>query len=291
MKDVFEILVVGDIHKDALTLLGKQGNITTITNDLYLSTKSFPSTNVLVIRTFSPLQPKDVAKFPQLKYVISCSVGLDNIDIAELTKHKVTLINCLGTNANSVAEHALYLIFALLRQDSQRPFAELKGKTVGLVGFGAIGKILARKLKGCEVNVVAYDVVPQDVTLLQELNVAMVSLPTLLAKSDIFSIHVPLLEHTRNLCNKEFFSQIKEHAFFINTSRAEVVDETALLWAIKEKKLRGVGLDVFSEDLRKKLTGNIVLTNHVAAQGEDSFREQCVKPVEEFVKVLGRAHN
>ena len=286
MNHSLEILVVGDIHKDALSLLQKQGNVTTITNDQYFATKSFPTTQVLVIRTFSPLQPKDVAKFSQLKYVLSCSVGLDNIDIAELTKHKITLVNCLGTNANSVAEHAFYLLFALLRQDPQRPFAELKNKTIGLIGFGAIGKILARKLKGCEVNVVAYDVVAQDVTLLRELNVAMVSLPTLLNKSDIISIHVPLLEHTRKFCNKELFSQMKEHAFFINTSRAEVVDEQALLWAVKEKKLRGVGLDVYSPDLPKRLTGNILLTNHVAAQGEDSFREQCVKPVEEWIKKM-----
>ncbi len=285
-----EILVVGDIHQDAVKKLLSIGKVHHVSREHYLHQTLFNNIDTLVVRTFSPVQAVDLAKFPQLQYVVSCSVGIDNIDLAQLKKRNITLVNCTATNANSVAEHTLYLLFALLRQDPQKPFLELKGKIVGICGFGAIGKIVAQKLQGFEAKVIAYDVVPQDEKVLKELNVTMVDLDTLLFSSDIISIHVPLFPQTREMINTHCFSKIKKNTFFINTSRAEVIDEAAFADAARKGLFRGIGLDVYSEQLKAELTislcKNIITTPHLAAQGEDSFREQCVKPVEELAKKL-----
>ena len=224
-------------------------------------------------------------KLGNLRYVVSCSVGLDNIDLDEAGKRNIEIINCQGTNANSVAEHTLYLILSLIRRDNKRPFFEIKNKTIGLYGFGNIGKEVAVKLKGFGARVIAYDVIPQDKKILNELNVSTVSLKELAEKSDIVSVHIPLNRHTLGIVGNDFFSGMKEGSFFVNTSRSEVVDEPALIENFKKEKFRGIGLDVYSDYLKKEIiNGNVIFTGHVAAQGEDSFREMCVKPVEEFLR-------
>ena len=142
-------------------------------------------------------------------------------------------------------------------------------------------------LSGFGVNVIAYDIIPPDEKILKELNVKMVSPKELAEKSDIVTVHIPLSKHTFGIINSEFFNSMKENSFFINTSRKEVIDEPALVENFKKEKFRGIGLDVFSDFLKENLNGeNVLFTEHVAAQGEDSFREMCLKPVEEFLREI-----
>lgn len=280
-------LLIGQIHADAHALLAANTNLQTLSQAQFDQIKPL-DVHAIVLRTFTPLQKKQLDLLAHLQYVISCSVGTDNIDLEELQRRNITLIHCPGTNANSVAEHALYLLYSVLREDPNQPYAELKNKTVGLLGFGYIGKLVAQKLRGCDCNIIAFDVIEQDQKVLRDLHVTMKSFEDVLSQSDIISIHVPYNKHTEKLISNKAFELIKPKSFFINTSRAEVIDEDAFLH--HATKFRGIGLDVYSDHLKDKLLQsackNLIFTPHVAAQGEDSFREQCMKPIEEFIKKI-----
>ena len=282
-----KVLVIGNIHTEALKLLSSQYDLSIISSEQFLSSSSFDC-EVVVFRTFTPMFSPELDKMPNLRFAVLCSVGTDNVDAIEMKKRGIELIFVPGTNANSVAEHTLYLILSLLREDVRSPFAELKNKTVGICGFGAIGKLVATKLKGFGCHVLAFDVIPQDPVVVGDLGVVMVSFEDIFSKSDIISIHVPYMKQTEKLVNDSAFRLIKNGAFFVNTSRAEVIDDEALL--VHAPRFRGVGVDVYStmleEGLRRGTCKNIILTPHIAAQGEESFRAQCIRPIEEFLKKM-----
>lgn len=290
-------LLVGEIHRDALKILEDNTRVTKINTETFLRAGKFPDVEAIVLRTFTPLKKAELDKLPQLKEVVICSVGTDNLDLELLKQRNIHLIHIPGTNANSVAEHTLYLLLSLLREDSKKPFAELKGKTVGIIGLGAIGKLVAKKLVGFEARLFAFDVIEQDLAVLKDLRVEMKDYDSVLKEADIVTIHVPLNKYTEKLVTVNSFAKMKKNCFFVNTSRAEVIDEIALLQAYRDSKFRGIALDVCSPQLKDELLKesldsnnlmkkNVIITDHCAAQGEDSFREQCLKPVEEFVKFL-----
>jgi len=279
-------LLVGEIHPQALSLLKKNTILTKKTQDEFEKLSLSGDYEILIIRTFTKISERELDKFPNLKYIVSCSVGIDNINLEELKKRDIYLIYCSGTNANSVAEHALYLILSLLR-NTKPPFIELKNKTVGIIGFGNIGKLVARKLSGFEVNLIAFDIIEQDKNILRELKVEMKDLDYLVENSDIITLHVNLNDNTRFMINEKIFSKMKDNVFLINTSRVEIMEEISLIKYSNLGKFKGIALDVYSENLEKNLKGNTILTPHVASQGQDSFREMCTKPIHELLKILG----
>ncbi len=280
-------LLLGQIHDDALSTLKSKCQIIQMSQGEFDIVDKLDC-EAIVFRTFNPIKKPQLDKLPKLKYAILCSVGTDNIDLDELKQRNIELIFIPGTNANSVAEHTLHLLLSLLREDSKRPFAELKGKTVGICGFGAIGKLVAKKLSGFECSLIAFDVIAQDQSVLNQLNVTMVPIEELFIKSNIISIHVPYMKATDGLINQKVLSLLQPNSFFINTSRAEVINETDLL--AHAQRLRGIALDVYSPSLLQQLQNqkhpNLITTEHIAALGEDSFRAQCVRPVEEFLKKI-----
>jgi hydroxypyruvate reductase len=278
-------LLIGEIENSAHKKLKEHTYLRQITNEEFAATTIFPEVEVVVLRTYTQLKEEEIEKMPKLKFVVSCSVGTNNLDILQLQEKGIELIHCPGTNANSVAEHTLYLILSLLREDSKRPFAELKGKTVGIVGFGYIGKLVAQKLKGFDAKLIAFDVIEQEPKILQELQVTMKDFDSVLRTADILTIHVPLNTHTHNLINATGFERMKQDAFFINTSREEVINEPDFIDEINEGKFRGIGLDVCSKDFMQKVDcgKNILVTNHVAAQGEESFKEMCNAPIDKLL--------
>lgn len=280
-------LLIGDVHPEAEALLRESVPLQKVPREAFPLKETNTDIRSVVLRTFTPLKKEELEKLPSLQYVVSCSVGLDNLDLEELQHRKIELIHCPGSNANSVAEHTLYLLFSLLRKNT--PFPELKGKTIGIIGLGYIGKLVARKLKGMEARVIAFDVIPIDKAVLDNLQVEMKDFDSVVKEADILTVHVPLNKHTANVINGKVFGQMKTGAFFINTSRAEVVDEEALLQAVANGKLRGLALDMCSEgfpERAQQLPGNLLITDHVAAQGEDSFREMCLQPVRLYLEKL-----
>lgn len=199
---------------------------------------------------------------PALKAVAKHGIGVDNIDIPAATERNILVLNAPFSNLNAVAEHALMLIISVAKNTvsmdretrkgnfkarSSKTNLELKGKTLGLLGFGKIARMLAEKAAGLGMNIIAADPYG-DPEIAKQLNVKLVSNEELQKESDFISVHVPLIPSTAKMVNKEFLSNMKPTAYLINSSRGPVVDEEALIWALRNKKIAGAGLDVFDPE-------------------------------------------
>jgi D-3-phosphoglycerate dehydrogenase len=196
-------------------------------------------------------------KADRLKVIARYGVGVDQVDLEAAKGKGIIVTNTPGANSVSVAELALGLMLALARQIpeavqcvQQGKFprfsgVSLEGKTVGILGLGAIGKQFARRLSGFDCQILAYDPVADEI-FMKVNGIVLASMDTVIAKSDFLSLHLPLLPETRGLVNDEFLSKMKKGSFLINTSRGEVINEEALLRALEGGHLRGAGLDAFS---------------------------------------------
>lgn len=195
----------------------------------------------------------------RLKVISRYGVGVDNVDLNAARAREIVVTNTPGANTVSVAELAIGLMLALIRRiptavESTRrgewprlSGVTLEGKTIGLLGFGAIGRQVAVRLAGFQCRVLAHDPVA-DETFAAEHAVTLVARDTLLAESDLVSLHLPLLPETRGLVDAAFLERLKPGAYLINTARGEIVDETALLAALRGGRLAGAALDAFSEE-------------------------------------------
>lgn len=196
-------------------------------------------------------------KADRLKVIARYGVGVDNVDLAAAREMGITVTNTPGANSVSVAELALTLILSLARQIPEAASAvqdgkwprlgglTLENKTVGLLGLGAIGKQLTRRLQGFDCRIMAYDPYA-DPDFASEHGVQLAGMDEVVAAADFLSLHLPLLPETRQLVNREFLAKMKKGAYLINTSRGEVVDEDALLDALQSGQLKGAGLDAFA---------------------------------------------
>jgi len=218
----------------------------------------------------------------KLKVIARYGVGVDNVDLAEAQKKGIVVTNTPGANSVSVAELALGLILALARQIPEAVEAvhqgkwprysgtSLEGKTIGILGLGAIGKQLARRLSGFDCKIMAFDPFA-DALFAKDNHIELAPLDDVRAKSDFLSLHLPLLPETRGIVNGNFLSKMKKGSFLINTSRGEVVDEDALLHAIQSGHIKGAGLDAFitepPDPMNQLLTlPQVIATPHLGAQ-------------------------
>jgi glyoxylate reductase len=223
---------------------------------------------------------------PTAKVYANFSVGFDNVDIDEAKKRNICVSNTPGTASNAVAEFTIALILTLttridegdrfMRKGKYKGWdpnlligTDLKGKTVGLIGVGQIGTEVAKILHfGFGSNVIYSDIAPNPV-LEQITGPTRKETAEVLREADIVSLHVPLLPSTHHLINKEALASMKKTAFLINTSRGAVIDEKALVYALRNNVIRAAAIDVyeFEPKLTKGLTklSNIVLTPHIAS--------------------------
>ncbi len=218
----------------------------------------------------------------RLKVISRYGVGVDNVDLAAAREKGIVVTNTPGANSVSVAELALGLILALARQIPEAVEAvhqgkwpryagiSLEGKVIGILGLGAIGKQLARRLSGFDCELLAYDPFA-DATFAAANHVKLTSMETVIERSDFISLHLPLLPETRNLVNETFINRMKKGSYLVNTSRGEVVDETALLRALQSGHLKGAGLDAFTiepPDPKNPLLTlpQVIATPHLGAQ-------------------------
>lgn len=218
----------------------------------------------------------------RLKVIARYGVGFDNVDLDAAREKGIVVTNTPGANSVSVAELALGLMLALARQIPPAVDAvhqgkwprysgiSLEGKTVGILGLGAIGKQLAQRLSGFDCRILAFDTVP-DVAFAGEHRVNLTTLDALVKEADFLSLHLPLLPETRGMVNDAFLGKMKNGSFLINTSRGEVVDEDALLRALQSGHLKGAGLDAFA--VEPPDPGNpllalpqVIATPHLGAQ-------------------------
>lgn len=217
-----------------------------------------------------------------LKVIARYGVGYDKVDLAAAHQKGIVVTNTPGANSSSVAELALTLMLSLARQAVDAAFqvrqgkwprpsgVSLEGKTIGILGLGAIGKNLARLLTGFDCRILAYDpfVKPE---LVRELKVGLAGLDEVRAQSDFISLHLPLLPETRGLINREFLAAMKKGSYLINTSRGEIVDEAALFDSLQSGHLRGAGLDVLTAEPPDPANpllslSQVVITPHIASQ-------------------------
>ena len=218
----------------------------------------------------------------RLKVICRYGVGVDNVDLNIARAKGIIVTNTPGANSVSVAELALGLILALARQIPEAVDAvhqgkwprysgiSLEGKSIGILGLGAIGKQLARRLKGFDCIILAFDPYA-DTGFAKENQVVLTSMEGVIEKSDFLSLHLPLLPETRGLVNETFLKRMKKGSFLINTSRGEVVDEDALLAALQSGQLKGAGLDAFvvePPDPKNPLLNlpQVIATPHLGAQ-------------------------
>ncbi len=239
-----------------------------------------------IVRNRTQVRGAALAAAKRLRVVGRLGVGLDNIDLAACAARGIEVIPATGANAESVAEYVLAMAMILLRGAAYLSTAavaagrwprqmlsqgrEVSGKTIGLVGFGSIGRVTARKVAAMGMRVVAFDpVVPADSPAWAELGVAPLPLDELLARSDVVSLHLPLTDSTRGLIGEARLSRMKPGAILINSARGGIVDEAALARALSSGRLGGAALDVFD---REPLAAgsvlaeapNLILSPHVA---------------------------
>lgn len=229
-----------------------------------------------------------------LRFICRAGAGMDNIDVDYAAEKNIQLINASEGNMDAVGEHATGLLLALMnhfitadaeiragewKREANRGY-ELKGKTVGIIGYGFMGRSFAKKLSGFDVNVIAYD---KYKTGFSDKYAREVSMEEIVKHSDVLSLHIPLTTETKGLINDEYLFHFKKPIFLINTSRGKVAEVKAILNAIKQGKILGAGLDVLEvekfpqlaeqewfNDLRQ--SGKIILTPHVAGWTFDSYR-------------------
>ena len=244
--------------------------------------------NIVIVRSRTTITKEMIDKADNCKIIARVGVGLDNIDQEAAKAKNIRVINAVEGAMNAVAELVLGLMLSLARQTArgdrgirngqwlkkELKGTELRGKYLGIVGCGNIGKRLGRLAKALNMNIIGYDVIPIDEEFSKEVGLMKADLGTLLQSSDYVSIHVPLLDSTYHLIDAQKISTMKKTAKIINTSRGGVIDEDALYDALKNGNLGGAALDVFEKEpaLEHKLAelDNVILTPHIGAQTKEA---------------------
>lgn len=238
--------------------------------------------------------------------LVQTGAGFDNVDIDACTKLGIWVANAAGVNAQAVAEHVMALMLSYCKNipfldtfmknsmDENQLYytgSELKGKTIGIIGLGAVGKKVAEFCRVFDMNVLAY---ARNTVVHSDGFVKITDFDTLISLSDIVSVHVSLNQQTKHLINKEVFKKMKNTALFINTARGGIVNERDLIDALKNKDILGACLDVFeSEPLpinsELRSLGNVILTPHTAGMPDGlKFHK---KRYEFFVNNIKRVEN
>jgi D-3-phosphoglycerate dehydrogenase len=260
------------------------------------------------IRAYSKFTPELLASCPDLKMIAVLGIGTDNIDLEAAARLGIKVTNTPGYSAVSVAEHALTLMLAAARRIPQHqqelqagrwtriPMAQVHGKTLGIVGFGSIGRQMASLSKGIGMEVLAWTFHPEAVRP-EPAGVRFVPLDELLSRADFVSVHIRASAKTRHLLDREALRRMKPSAILVNTARASIVDTEALIAALKDGRLAAAGLDVFDPEPLPPgdplLTlPNVVLSPHNAGMTPEAIRRGNEMTVENVLAFLeGRLIN
>ncbi|MEM9840643.1 MAG: phosphoglycerate dehydrogenase [Pseudomonadota bacterium] len=257
----------------------------------------------LAIRSATKMTSDRIAAAPRLKVIGRAGIGVDNIDIDAATAAGIAVMNTPFGNAVTTAEHAIAMMFAVARNVPQADAStklgkwekskfmgrELFGKTLGLVGAGNIGGIVASRAQGLRMKVIAYDPFLSEEKA-QTMGVELVDLPELLSRADFISLHTPLTDKTRNIIDREALSSIRPGAFIVNCARGGLVDEEALAEALDEGRVAGAALDVFAVEpaTENPLFGreNVVVTPHLGASTREAQENVAVQIAEQIADYL-----
>ena len=259
---------------------------------------------VVVVRSRTKIVKELVEKADKCQIIARVGVGLDNIDQDSAKAKNIKVINAVEGAITAVAELVVGLMLSMAREipradreirngnwiKKELMGSELKGKYLGIVGLGNIGKRLGRIARALNMNIIGYDVVPIDEGFSKEVGLMKADLDTLLSSSDYVSLHVPLLDSTKHMINAEKLKTMKKTARIINTSRGGVIDEDALYNALKAGNLAGAALDVFEAEpaTGNNLTSlpNFISTPHMGAQTKEAQSLAANVIAEKIIQVL-----
>jgi len=245
--------------------------------------KLIGSYEVLVVRSRTKVDRELLDRASRLRLVARPGTGLDNVDVEHAKSKGVQVVNSPESLVEAVAEHVLLLMLALSRklpvaasttaagkwEKESLLGVELKGKVLGVVGFGRIGRRVGEIASVIGMKILAYDIIPIPPEVIAQTGCRVVGLDELLASSDYITLHVPMTDQTRHMLDGRRLSNMKKSAFLVNTSRGGVVDEQALADALKRGSLAGTALDVFEkEPPTGEILGapNTILTPHIGGQ-------------------------
>jgi D-3-phosphoglycerate dehydrogenase len=311
MKKDYTILVTRQIPEAGLEILKKNfKNVIVNAKDRNLTynelIKKVRGVDAILCLLNDRIDAKVIANMDKCKVISNYAVGFNNIDVEEATKRGIIVTNTPGVLTDATADLTWALILAVTRRIVEAdkfvrkgkfkgwaPMlllgSELAGKTLGIIGAGRIGTAVGLRAKGFKMKVLYFNLNKNE-TLEEEVGAKKVSLETLLKNSDIVTIHVPLTPKTKHLISARELKLMKKGAYLINTSRGEVIDEKALIKALKTGKLAGAGLDVFEYEpfVPKELIelDNVVLTPHIGSATVEARTKMAIVAAENIVKVL-----
>jgi D-3-phosphoglycerate dehydrogenase / 2-oxoglutarate reductase len=259
----------------------------------------------VILRATTRFDAEIIANARKLKIIARTGVGVDNVDIEAATAKGILVCTFPGLNDLTVAEHTIALIMALAKKILHMHYAvkagnwaerfspdltEVEGKTLGVIGMGRIGRLVAQKCwNGLGMNILVYDPYVADKN---DLNVTFTeSLEELFREADFITVHVPNLPQTKKLVSKKLIGMMKKTASLVNTSRGEVIDEPALIQALKKRQIKGAALDVFSEEPLPAgnplvIMDNVILTPHCAGSTWESNVRIAVEAAQAVLDVL-----
>lgn len=265
-----------------------------------------------VLAEYAPFTRKVLGSLRKCRIISNSAIGYNNIDVAAAREKGIMVANVPGYCAYEVAEHTMALILAAMRNvaaydrlvrkriwdiTAAPAMRRIAGQTLGLAGFGTIPRFVAKRAKGFEFNILAYDPYVKQETA-DEFGVTMVDIDELLAKSDVISCHIPMTIETGGFFNADKFSRMKNGALFINTARGGVVNEKDLCAAIKGGKLAGAALDVMENEPPSFGGGlfaldNVIITPHAGFYSEEALEEvrrRSAQNITNFFKGSGIVH-
>ncbi len=298
------VLLLETISEEADVLLQEHTNIFRAASPKHgpeIAAKE--SIHAIITRGKGDVSGELIAMCPDLKVIARCGVGLDNIDVMKASRASVPVINAPGSNADTAAEHTLNLMLSLQRQTFAAATAvkngnwayrntfggdEIRGKTLGILGYGNIGRRVEKLAKafGMEVLHLAHPQVQakDDGAMARDLE-------ALLHESDILSIHLPLNSTTRQLLNAEALAKTRPGTLIINTARGEIIDEEALLNALKAGHIGGFAADVLiteppAQDAELVGLPNVLITPHAASLTARTYNQMCLLTIQNALKLL-----
>ena len=306
------VLVADPIHETAVERMKASGLEVVVRPDITADEllKLIGDFDAVVVRSRTKVTRKVIEAAGRLRVIARSGVGLDNIDLAAARERGIKVVNSPEGPSVSVAELVFALALSVLRKVAMADRGmregrwlkkecrggELRGRTMGIVGFGLIGEEVAKRALAFGMKVVAFDVLPERVEVLKRMGAEYKRLDELVAVADILTVHVPLNPKTRGLIGEKEIEAMPPGAIIINTARGGVVDEEALYRGLTSGKLGGAGLDVYSEEpphqnelLRKLISlPNVVCTPHIGAQTQEASRANSEIIAEKLISLLSK---